>query len=168
MTAVNAFSDVAFTHAFTSPLERARETAQIVLRGKQVKLVEDSRLSEFSFGKYEGLALKDSLRNYPEIQNFFYAPEKYRPAQGAESIQSVITRTGDFLKELAGRAELADAVILLSTHGAASRAVLANIRKTGPKDFWGKGVPKNCSVTKITWNAAEGYAIEWQDRAFYE
>ena len=39
---------------FCSPLVRARETAEIVLRGRNIPIRTDDRLREMSFGIYEG------------------------------------------------------------------------------------------------------------------
>lgn len=41
---------VRFDIAFTSPLKRAKKTAQILLEGQEVKLIEDERIIEIGFG----------------------------------------------------------------------------------------------------------------------
>ena len=41
--------------AYTSPLSRARETAGIILEGRNIPIIEDERIQEFSFGSYEGM-----------------------------------------------------------------------------------------------------------------
>lgn len=46
--------DVPFDLAYTSPLRRARQTAEIILRGRNVPLVEEPRLIEIAFGECEG------------------------------------------------------------------------------------------------------------------
>ena len=47
--------EVPFDLAFTSPLKRAKETAQIILSGRNVPLLEETRIQEISLGEYEGL-----------------------------------------------------------------------------------------------------------------
>ena len=44
------YRDVHFDICFCSPLIRARETAEILLRGRDVPIVTDNRLMEMSFG----------------------------------------------------------------------------------------------------------------------
>ncbi len=39
---------------YCSPLVRAKETAEIVLRGRNIPILTDDRLVEMSFGEYEG------------------------------------------------------------------------------------------------------------------
>ncbi|MBO4592414.1 MAG: histidine phosphatase family protein, partial [Eubacterium sp.] len=48
------YQDVHFDIAFCSPLSRARETAEILLRGRDIPIITDDRLTEMSFGIYEG------------------------------------------------------------------------------------------------------------------
>ena len=47
--------DIPFDVIFTSPLCRARETAEWIARGRQIPVYEDKRLKEICFGEYEGL-----------------------------------------------------------------------------------------------------------------
>ena len=47
--------EVRFDLGYTSPLLRAKETAQIILADRGVPLYEDSRIEELSFGSYEGM-----------------------------------------------------------------------------------------------------------------
>ena len=47
--------DVRIDLGYTSPLLRAKETAQILLGDRDVPLYEDSRIEELSFGSYEGM-----------------------------------------------------------------------------------------------------------------
>ena len=52
-------ADVSFSAAFSSPLARARETAELILRGRDVPVQTDERLVELSFGSAEGMYLSD-------------------------------------------------------------------------------------------------------------
>lgn len=144
--------DVPFDLCFTSPLKRAKETAMLILEGRNIPIVEDERLIEISFGDYEGTSwLEDSWDpNLPkDFMNFFDAPEKYNTPPNGESFESLIDRTGDFLNELCKQEENQDKTILISTHGAALMAILNNIRPVPLKDFWGGGVHKNCAVSEV-------------------
>lgn len=142
---------VAFDLAFSSPLIRAKETAQLVLGGRDIHIVEDKRIQEISFGEYEGLCYHKDYYNIPDksFLNFFQAPEKYNTPPQGESFEEIIRRTGGFWQDLIGRQEYADKTILISTHGCALKAILANIRNTPISQFWGEGVHKNCAVTLV-------------------
>ncbi|MGN0298295.1 MAG: histidine phosphatase family protein [Lachnospiraceae bacterium] len=148
-----ALRDIPFTRAYTSPLWRAKETAQIILRDRKIPLIEEPRLREISFGIYEGLTCQwdQSEIPDPEFMNFFYAPEKYHAPQGGESLESLCARTTEFLNELVQNADLQDDTILLSSHGAAVRALLSSVNKEGSDmhDFWHGVVHRNCAVTHL-------------------
>lgn len=145
--------NVAFDVVFTSPLKRAKKTAQIVARVEEtgIPVIEEPRIQEICFGEYEGLSYLKENYTIPdkEFMNFFMAPERFSPPKTGESLTEVIERTGDFVKELLENPAYEEKTVLLSTHGCALKAILANIRQTPLKDFWGDGVHKNCAVTIV-------------------
>ena len=49
------YKDVNFDVVFCSPLVRAKETAEILLKGRNLPINIDDRLMEMSFGEYEGI-----------------------------------------------------------------------------------------------------------------
>lgn len=141
--------DVPFDLIFTSPLSRARQTAEILRRDRNIPIIEEARLREISFGPYEGLCC--SRDNYsipdPAFMNFFVDPGNYVPAEGAESIKHLCERTTEFLMEVVNNPEYEDKTILFSGHGAVVKGLLSSITITDLKDFWGQGVHKNCGVS---------------------
>lgn len=146
--------DVKIDMAFTSPLLRARETAQIILGERDVPLIDEPRIQEIGFGCYEGVLSGGECRS-PESEAFdlfFTDTGNYRPPEGAESVEDLYARTGEFLRELSDRekTDLAEKSILISTHGAAMTAILNRIRgNVSVSGFWKNEVPPNCSVTMV-------------------
>lgn len=159
--------EVRFDMVFTSPLKRARETAEIVTGGK-LCCIEEPRIQEISFGAYEGLCYHKDNYNIPDADflNFFDKPEDYTTPPQGESLEEVIQRTGDFLAELISKQEYRDKTILISTHGCALKAILANIKKLPLAQFWGQGVHKNCAVTIVKVTDNEMRIVE-EGKIFY-
>ena len=162
-----ALQMVPFDLCITSPLLCAKETAQIILGSRKIPFWEDARIQEIGFGTYEGRRVRDEngMLVDPVFQNFFSHPDQF------------VARTAAFLDELTLKTELADKTILISTHGAASRALLAHIKHTAHADFWDGGVPPNCAVTTVellprTKENKEKDAPRWavieQDKIYYE
>lgn len=164
----DALIETHFDCAFSSPLIRALETARIVMGNRNIPVIEDRRIQEISFGEYEGLCCGKAGYNIPDPQflNFFDAPEKYNIPPGGESFEEIIARTGEFWKELIQNPEYRDKTVLISTHGCALKALLANIRPTEIKDFWGEGVHKNCAVTIVQVKDGVGEILE-EGKVYY-
>ncbi|MEE1085878.1 MAG: histidine phosphatase family protein [Schaedlerella sp.] len=146
------FQDVEIDIVYTSPLIRAKETAQLVLEGKQYTMIEDARIREICFGGYEGICFAGPNK-VPEssgFHKFFIDTENYVPIGGGESVRDIMDRTGDFLKEIYSNPEIQDKNILISTHGAAMTALLNHIRNNlEVKNYWCEEVPPNCAVTIV-------------------
>ena len=142
--------DIPIDFGYTSPLKRAKETARIILEGRNVPLCDEPRLQEISFGSYEGLYIGGEDEKSRAFNLFFSDTKDYVPPQDAETIPELYERTGAFLSDIMSREELADKNILISTHGAAMTAMLNRIRgHVSVEHFWRDEVPPNCSVTMV-------------------
>lgn len=144
-------ADVNFTRIYTSPLDRARETAMIIKGDRDIPVIEEERIQEISFGIYEGYhCMKDKYDiPDPEFAFFFSKPEAYKPPEKAESIEALCERGTQFYQELIQDESLQDETILISTHGAALRGFLADVYQHSIADFWKGGVYRNCAVTIV-------------------
>lgn len=160
---------VTFDMAFTSPLIRAKHTAQCILAGRKVPIIEDERLIEISFGIYEGCCYAEENRQVPQqwIENFFHAPQDYVAAPGGESLDDVEKRTRNFMEDICSRKELQDKTILVSTHGCALRGLLNSIRESNREDYWHGGVSKNCAVSIVTCNRGEKPVLVEENHIYY-
>lgn len=142
--------DVPFDVCFTSPLGRARETAQIILQGRDVPILEDKRILEMNFGVLEGKCCSKEGWDVPDsFQMFFDDPVHYQAPEGGEDFQAVWKRTGDFLNWLFAQEQYRDSTVLVTTHGAAMAGLLNNLKKKPLAEYWGVGVHKNCGVTEV-------------------
>lgn len=141
--------EVPFDLIYTSPLKRAKQTAEILRGERDIPLIEEPRIREICFGIYEGYCCSREHYTIPDpaFMNFFVDPGNYIPPEGGESIEQLCRRTTDFLHEIAYNADYADKTILVSSHGAAVKGLLSSLTVTDRKDFWNGGVHKNCGVT---------------------
>lgn len=161
--------DIYFDRVISSPLLRARKTAEIISEGREIPFTVDERIQEISFGSYEGKRYmpKQGIIDAPEMENFFEHPELYKHSPDGESLAELIARTGEFLQELVHTKEYEEETILVVCHGAALRAVLANVKGVSLENFWGRGVHKNCGVSIL--EAHEGkITILEEGKIFYK
>jgi probable phosphoglycerate mutase len=160
--------DIPFDMVFTSPLRRAYRTAEIVKGNREIPLIIEERIREICFGDYEGLVSKSEGYSIPDpdFKFFFTKTDCYKTPPNGEPMESLLERTNEFLEELKKREDLKDKTILVSTHGAAVRALLSNIEHCDIAHFWGKGVHKNCGVSCVELVDDE-YQILWENKIFY-
>ena len=132
-----------FDVCYCSPLVRARKTAEIILDGRDVRIIADDRLREMSFGEYEGTCFSED-RSLP-MPILFDHPEKYVPGAGGESFKEVLDRTRSFLEECIYPVKEKD--ILIVGHGALNSAIVCNIENLPIEQFWQSF--KNCEIREI-------------------
>ena len=135
--------DIRFDHCFSSPLIRAKETAEILLResGNSVSVSFDDRIKEMNFGSFEGMSVRDE-----KLIRFLKEPNVDYKFPDGESFREVMKRTQEFLKALIAKDD--DKTYLVSTHGCALRAML-NFLYEDKDDYWHGHVPYNCCVNII-------------------
>ena len=138
--------DIRIDYAFCSPLCRAKETAEIVLQGRNIALNIDERIIEMGFGPWEGTDMRDVSE---EIKLFFQHPEQFVVPEGAERFEDVLARESEFLEELFANPKYQDANILIATHGAALRGLMAVLEKKPLSRYWEGGVHKNCGMSIV-------------------
>lgn len=145
-----ALEGLAFDRAFSSPLKRAFETAQILLAGRDIPLETDGRLTEMGFGDCEGGAfdLPKTDLEHP-LHDFFCRPALFRPRGGAESFQEAQARGQAFLRERILPLEGSCSRVLIVAHGAFNRCLLSAIGNIPLEKFWEIGLP-NCAASILS------------------
>lgn len=146
-----AGAGIKFSKAYSSPLQRAMNTARLIAPGSDIIPVPE--IMELKFGDYEGLPYSEIGG---ELWEFIHDPENVNPPETVERIQSIVARTGRFLKKVINSDETGN--ILILTHGIALRAMLKNLYGDECKEnVWAMPI-KNCVVYKI--GAADGIITE--------
>ena len=146
--AAEEYRDVPLDLCFSSPLIRARETAEIVLRGREIPILTDDRLKEMSFGEYEGTENSFSEPDCP-VNVIFQKPEAYTASVGgAETFEELFARTGSFLREARELSEKQGLNILIVGHGAMNLSIISQVRKLPITDFWKPGL-ESCKMVRL-------------------
>lgn len=147
-TAGKEYQGVHFDICYCSPLSRAKETAEMVLKGRNVPIVTDERLAEMSFGAYEGMANCFQIPDCP-INVFFKNPEKYMtPVEDAESLEELYARTGEFIREVAEPGLKQGKDILIVGHGAMNASIVCQMKELPVEKFWSAGL-EQCKLMRL-------------------
>ena len=143
----DALKDIPFDIVYSSPLIRAKETAEILVQNRNLEIYEDYRLLEMSFGEGEGESLPE-IHTHPEMKlyNFIHNPGEYTPPTGGETFEELYERCKSFIEEIIIPAEKKYNTMLIVGHGALIRGMIHYINNRPSKDFW-IITHKNCSVT---------------------
>lgn len=146
-----AVPNLVFDRVYSSPLNRAFETAQIFMQGRRgsTEITVDERLKEISFGEHEGTDIEVASKDpqHPLYQCLWH-PENYVPTCGAESFPHLVERAGAFLRDEILPLEKTCRNVLVVAHGAIIRAFVCASGFKEIKDFWGTQY-LNCSITTL-------------------
>ncbi len=160
---------IPFEHAYTSPLKRARVTAQALLNhlNPEIPLTIDSRLKEFNLGKMEGMHFEDVAAKWPEVlKNFRHHPDKYDESLvEGESFLEVIARFRAAIEEYCR--QYPNGNILVISHGAALNAAINALIGTPLAHLKDRGGLSNASTTILTTNDDRHFELEkWNDTSY--
>lgn len=164
---------VGFDRVITSPLFRARETAEVLARSARIEA--DPRLREMDYGAWEG-------RTYEEIEEsgaafrreWELAPDRLE-CPGGESGNEVAGRVTSFLEDLLdehrrwhAKASLRAATsgfgagvarterpILVVAHSSTNRILLCVALGVGLRDYRNRFVQDQANLTVLRWEAAD-------------
>lgn len=145
VSCAEGMKDVPYDICISSPLLRARETAELVTKGRSVPLLFDDRLKEASFGVWEGLICKAEGYSVPlsDFGLYWRDPENPEMDPSVEKLTHVAQRVEEFLTDLVNDPRYQDKTILLVVHGCVLRSF--QYIASGRETFCG-GVSYNCQV----------------------
>ena len=138
------------TRIVSSPLVRARATAETLasLIGQSVEV--DSALAEKSFGDWEGLKADDIKAQWPEHYATWRAGGDL-PQFGIEGRRQTAQRVGEALRAIAADAGKDDVIVAVS-HGAATNLGATYLLGMDPQQWFGLRGMSNCCYALMRTN----------------
>lgn len=129
-----------FDICYSSPLIRAYETANIILSGKDTKIIIDDLLIERNMGDYEGGAPYNSVEYWDYKKNL--------SDHNVESVRTILQRSDKFVEKLKEKHN--DENILIVSHGAFIRALYHSINGYDEDtDLYNGFKMDNCEVVML-------------------
>lgn len=122
-----SFAELCVGAIYTSPLKRAKETAEIIGSFHGCAIIEDPMLHEGKFGELEGISVPEFNEKYAaEIKRRHQLPREQRLrhkfSPGAESVHEIASRVVPSLHQIA-KGHVGENVIVV-THGFVMRSLL--------------------------------------------
>jgi probable phosphoglycerate mutase len=154
--------DVAFTHAFASPIKRAAETAVRTVANLVVKpdITFMSGLQEFGMGQWEGMTFADVQERWPEMYDAYrHHPDQFdaRLVPGSETFAEVQRRfrmaVDDALTMYGGD----DVNLVFFSHGMALTAGMGALLGIPMADLRARGGLGNTSTSILETTDGENF-----------
>lgn len=138
------YKDVHFDICYTSKLNRAIETAHLLLNNRNIDIIEDERLNEFSFGIEEG-----SIISFNDTHSITYKlfnnPKEYIKPENGESLDDLFNRVNSFLDDIIYPKLKENKDILIVSHGIILSAIMSVIENVDTNLFLAKPI-HNCEL----------------------
>lgn len=145
------------TRVLTSPLARARQTAHAVSNGQPLEV--NSALAEMSFGRWEGRLMEQVRKQDPVLVRRIYQDEEdLVRGHNGENFAALIERMSGFLSGFSPDPSQRTVVV---SHGAAIRALVAVVTKTGVEQIWRLANPENTGITHISFSGPEPRLVDF-------
>ena len=149
-----------FDVCFSSPLDRAYETAKIVVGERDIEMIKHELLIEQGYTICEG-QWQPFVYRFPlcRLRHYVSRPEKYEPPIGAESFADMVKRGGRVLKELLAPAAEKYDTVLVGAHGVIICAMLNWLENVPLEKFW-DNVLQNCGYAVLEYCNGEWKILE--------
>jgi probable phosphoglycerate mutase len=136
----------------SSPLKRARQTADAIADKTGLEVLEDSDWFELSFGSWDGKAIEEVRAESPEEYQAWLNSSSYRPG-GGESYDDAAIRIDAALEKVL--AQHPGKKVVIVTHNGVIKTA-ANLAIAGPNDgvFHMDATP--CSISSISLWPSDG------------
>ncbi|MDO5552026.1 MAG: histidine phosphatase family protein [Lachnospiraceae bacterium] len=144
---------------FTSPMSRARETAEAVASSQNVPLYLVNGLEEINYGKWEGMTMEEIRKTYPAEYDAWWKDPVNGAPHGGESQMDVLVRTARAMEAIKANiaSDGAGAVAVVS-HGASICCILPWLLKEDMPTEDGYSII-NAAITVIDYDLETGKCV---------
>ena len=142
------------THIFSSPLRRARQTAESIARSRKLPIVYLEFLHELAFGSWEGLDWDQILARDPEYAQRWLNNHPSVPAPGGEYFEDFFQRVQYAMAAIAGQVEGGCAAVV--THAGVIRTFLGSLAQ------W-----QHVALDLAQCDYASCWQVEWDGARWY-
>lgn len=119
---------------YSSPLLRAKETAEAIAKEKNLKVKISDSLLDISYGDWQGVSHDEVAKKWPKLYQLWQEkPDKVKFPKG-ESLNDVRKRVEDFLKKVVS--EHKDKIVAAVSHRVAIKVLLCAALNLDNSYFW--------------------------------
>ncbi|NLL92913.1 MAG: histidine phosphatase family protein [Clostridiales bacterium] len=160
-----ALKDIQIDRIYSSPLDRAYETASLIMGDRNLEIIKDDRIREICFGEYEGQKIEE-LEKETSFTHFFKHPELFIPGKDGETLEALCKRGADFMENEILPLNNTCKRVMIVAHGAMNKALMMYVKNQDISKFWSGGLQQNCNVIILDYKDEEFQIIDEQ-KIFY-
>ena len=139
-------AEIRFDAAYSSDMSRTRDTALIILGGRETPLHSVPELREYNKGVFEGLTPEEYRQRQPDLYQASLVNDPDFAPPGGETIRQCQARLAGFVSTL--RDKHPDEDVLVVGHGGSLRSGIAALLDLPLEANW-KFVMYNCALSVI-------------------
>ena len=128
---------------YTSPIERAVQTAQILNNEINGQIILDSDLAEIRMGPWEGLSENDVMNQYPMQYRLWHERPSELNIPGRETLREVQDRALQVFKRAIQKDQNSDSILV--THVTTMRTMLLHVQRQTLDQYKTIDVPNTCT-----------------------
>ncbi|APX73036.1 histidine phosphatase family protein [Companilactobacillus allii] len=163
--------DIQINNAYTSPLPRAKMTAETLLKdlNKSIPLTIIDGLREFDLGIMEGQKFVKLEKEIPEVIHAFrFEPSEYDAKRiKGETFEQVAMRTNQAVNDIVENNDENGAVLIVS-HGAALVTCIQSLLGTKIADIRKDGGLSNTSLTHLRYTDGHYSLVKWNETSYLD
>ncbi len=148
-------SQLGIEHMVASPLDRTRQTAEIINQYLELEVAFDDRIMEWDCGDWSGEMWDDVQKKWPEEWQAWEADRFNYRGPKCENYQDMIDRATPFLHEICDSEHTRIAIV---SHGMIGRVMVGTLLGMSPDEMMGFHQP-NDAVFHITL-MGESYGLQ--------
>jgi broad specificity phosphatase PhoE len=150
------FSGLVIAAVYSSPLNRAYDTASEIARPHGLPVVIDPALTDIDFGSWQGLSHHQVMQQCPGVYRLWsVAPHKVR-FEGGESLDDVRNRALQTIRQLSGR--YAGQNVVVVSHRVVNKVLLCAMLGLDNSHFWSLH-QDTCAINVVEHDHQHGYII---------
>ena len=145
---------------YTSPLSRAKETAEIIAQSCKLAAQVNNGLIDINYGEWQGLTPEEARRTWPDaVMNWFKHPEIVEIPDG-ECLMDVRSRIIRTVNEICN--QHIDQDIVLVSHTVVNRLMLMQVLNIDNSFFW-RLHQDPCAINTLEWANNEFALVSMND-----
>jgi len=158
-------SKIEFEAVYSSPLNRALETAKIIKRDNYEEIIIKDPLKEMGFGPWEGKTSIEIKKDYREAYNNFWEKPHLYEGDNCENYYDVRNRVMPLIKDIIKRH---DDNVLIVTHTVVIKIIMAYFDERKMEALWNPPFMHQTSLNIIEIENNQGKIILHGDTSHYK